>query len=69
MTPGVVRGLNNYGSVSWLVALVLGSHPRPGATNDVEVFAFQWAGQLPSVLGVEKVNGIKSQLGGNASLN
>jgi hypothetical protein len=35
----------------------------------VEVFAFEWARQFPSVLRVEKVNGIKSQFRGDASLN
>jgi hypothetical protein len=37
--------------------------------NEVEVFAFQWAGQLAAVLGIQEIDGIKSQLGRYASLN
>jgi hypothetical protein len=68
MPLALTKGLNNYGSIP-LVTLVLGSHPRPGAPNGVKVFTFEWAGQFSTVLGIQQIDGIKSQLGGYTSLN
>jgi hypothetical protein len=52
-----------------LAVLVLGIHPSPGTLDDVKVFTFEWTGQLPTVLGVQKAEGFRSQFGGYASLN